>query len=84
LPLLNRALETIDKETSESKLGGDLLLARGRVSRLNGHVETALESFHEAHEIFATLGIARSQSIALQSFGSFYNDVRSFERALEY
>lgn len=84
LPLLDRALETIDEETSKSKLGGDLLLARGRVSRLRGHVETALESFHEAYEIFADLGIARSQSIALQSVGSIYNDARSFERALEY
>lgn len=84
LPLLNRALEIIDKETSKNKLAGDLLLARGRVSRLNGHVETALQSFHEAHEIFATLGNARSQSIALQSVGSIYNDARSFERALVY
>lgn len=84
LPLLNRALETIDEETSKSKLGGDLLLARGRVSRLSGHVESALQSFHEAYEIFADLGIARSQSIALQSVGSIYNDARSFERALEY
>ncbi len=84
LPLLNRALETIGEQTVKSKLGGDLLLARGRVSRLSGHVETALESFHEAYEIFADLNIARSQSIALQSVGSIYNDARSFERALEY
>lgn len=84
LSLLNRALETIDRKTAKSKLGGDLLLARGRVSRLNGHVETALKSFHKAHEIFADLGNTRSQSIALQSVGSIYNDARSFERALEY
>lgn len=82
--LLDDALAAIDQETSKSKLGGDLLLARGRVGRLTGDVEVALKSFHEAHEIFADLDIARSQSIALQSVGSIYNDARSFDRALEY
>lgn len=84
LPLLNRALEAIDEEASGSKLSGDLLLTRGRVSRLSGDVERSLSSFHEAHAIFAELDIARSQSIALQSIGSIYNDARSFEKALEY
>lgn len=84
LPLINRALGTIDEEASRSKLAGDLLLTLGRVSRLSGDVEASLSSFHRAHKIFAELQIARSQSIALQSIGSIYNDARSFERALEY
>lgn len=84
LPLIDRALEAMDEETSRSKLAGDLLLTLGRVSRLSGNVETSLASFHKAHKTFAELDIARSQSIALQSIGSIYNDARSFERALEY
>lgn len=83
-PLLDRALGAIQGDALKSKLGGDLLLVRGRVSRLTGDVETALNSFHKAHAIFIELEIARSQSIVLQSIGSIYNDARSFERVLEY
>ncbi len=83
-PLIKRALKLLGENHPESKLQGDLLLTLGRVSRLSGDVETALNSFHSAHDIFAKLNLTRSQSITLQSLGSVYNDARSFEKALQY
>ena len=83
-PLLDRAIILIGQQKTERKLGGDLMLTRGRVAREYGDIEEALKSYQEAHEIFSRLDVPRSQAIALQQIGSVYNDAQDYERVVEY
>ena len=84
LPLIEKALPLAAENGDQDKLDADLLLALGRVTKALGDLQVALTSFQEAHEIYATLGEARSQAIALQNIGSIYNDARDYPRVLEY
>ena len=83
-PLIARAIILVGNRKTREKLGGDLMLTRGRVSRDKGDIEDALKSYQEAHDIFANLDASRSQAMALQSIGSIYNDARDYDRVVEY
>jgi len=83
-PLIERAIILVGNRKTREKLGGDLMLTRGRVSRDKGDIEDALKSYQEAHDIFAALDVSRSQAMALQSIGSIYNDARDYDRVVEY
>lgn len=81
-PLIAKAFTYISEEVSP--LSGDLLLARGRNARILGDVARALESFQAANGIFAKLGNARKEAIALQSIGTLYANARLYDRVIEY
>lgn len=83
-PIIEHAIDMIGPEGDTTKLGGDLMLARARVSKALGEDEASLASFHRAHDIFAALGETRQQAITLQSLGSVYQDARDFPRVLEF
>ena len=67
-----------------SKLGGDLSLSRARIAESSGDFASALENYQQAHAIFARLGYARSQSIALLGLGELYEKARDFDREIRY
>lgn len=83
-PLLDEALATVDASASGTKLQGDLLVARAGAARLQGDYPKALQSLHRAHDVFASLGEARNQAIALQQIASIYTDAHDYQRALDY
>ena len=78
------ALNIISEETLETKLGGDLLLAQGRIAGRLSNTKTAAKSFFRAHDIFVSIDEPRSEAISLQAIGSIYRDAEAYDRALEY
>ncbi len=58
--------------------------ATARLADANGDVALALKSYHQAHDIFARLGDARHQSIALQGLGGIYDEAHDFAREIRY
>ena len=81
-PLIERAIALLDDHTT--KLGGDLLLARGRIERMSGDEGKALEAFQAAYLIFVNRDEKRGQAIALQSIGTLYDSAHQYERVIEY
>ncbi|HEX3652180.1 MAG TPA: ATP-binding protein [Rhizomicrobium sp.] len=67
-----------------SKLDGDLALTRARIAESSGDFANALKNYQRAHDIFAQLGIARSQSLALLGLGDLYEKARDFAREIRY
>lgn len=82
--VIQNALDLIGEEGAKTKLGGDLLLAQGRVASRASDVKTAVKSFFKAHDVFVALDEPRSEAIALQSIGSIYRDAQAYPRALEF
>ncbi|MBI1340469.1 tetratricopeptide repeat protein [bacterium] len=83
-PILEEALAAASRAAKGSKLEGDLFVARAGAARAQGDYTTALSNFQSAHDVFAALGEARSQSIALGHIGSIYTDAGDYTRALDY
>jgi signal transduction histidine kinase len=83
-PIINEALAAIGKDGANTKLYGDLLVARAVAARSQGDYVTALESFQAAHEVFLLLGESRARSMALQSIATIYTDAHDYPRALVY
>ena len=81
---LDRAIAIADGDGKITKLDGDLALANARIADNNGDVALALKSYQKAHAIFAKLGIARSQSMALQGLGSIYDEAHDFSHEIRY
>lgn len=81
-PIIERAMLQLDDR--QSKLGGDLLLSKGRLSRVLGRDDEALNSFQSAFAIFEEIGANRSQAIALQGIGTLYDDAHQYRRMIEY
>lgn len=67
-----------------TKLDGDLALSRARIAESSGDFAGALKNYQQAHAIFAQLGIARSQSLALLGLGDLYEKARDFDREIRY
>jgi len=82
--VLDRAIVLADADRTTDKLDGDLALTKGRLADASGDVALALKSFHQAHDIFAKLGDARHQSIALQGLGGIYDEAHDFTREIRY
>jgi tetratricopeptide (TPR) repeat protein len=83
-PVLDQALTVARELAPSSKLLGDLMMARAGAARSQGDYATALSSFQAAHDVFAQLGEARSQAMALLQIGSIYTDAHDYRRALDY
>jgi signal transduction histidine kinase/Tfp pilus assembly protein PilF len=81
---LDRAVALARGDGRITKLDGDIALSQARIADNDGDVALALRSFHSAHDIFARLGEARSQSIALQGLGGIYEEAHDFAREIRY
>ncbi|MCR5871885.1 ATP-binding protein [Sphingomonas sp. J344] len=81
---ITQALKLISRDQVPTKLRGDLLLARAGVQEADMHFAEALASLQEAHQIFATVGEKRSQSIALQMIAMLYTKAKDFKSADKY
>ncbi len=82
--VLDRAIRIASGDGSITKLDGNLALSNARLADTSGDVALALHSYQRAHDIFARLGQARSQSMALQGLGSIYEVAHDFPRAIGY
>ena len=68
----------------ETKLVGDLILARGGAAAATGNIQLALSSYQNAYRIYRNVGAALGEAMALHNLGSLYNDAGDFENALKY
>jgi signal transduction histidine kinase len=82
--VLDRAIALANADGKITRLDGDLALTNARLADSNGDVALALKSYHQAHDIFARLGDARHQSIALQGLGGIYDEAHDFTREIRY
>ena len=82
--VIKEALDLVGEQGMKTKLGGDLLLAHGRVSSRLSDVKTAFKSFFKAHEVFVNLNEPRSEAMALMAIGSIYRDAEAYDRAIEF
>ncbi len=83
-PLIASALREVEKIAPRSKLHGDVLLTNGRLHGARIDVATALLNYHRAFAIFREVGDNRSQSLALLTLATLYNDADENETALRY
>ena len=81
---IERAIILANSYGKITKLDGDLSLSLARVADAGGDVGLALKNFQRGHDIFAQLGDARNQSIALQGLGSIYDEAHDFAREVRY
>ena len=81
---IEHAVALADADGKTTRLDGDLALTQGRWADATGNFAVALKSYHRAHDIFARLGIARYQSIALQGLGSIYDKAHDFDHMITY
>nr|WP_305888941.1 ATP-binding protein [Parvularcula maris] len=77
-------LSLIEDRPDLALLAADLTLARGRIAGQDGDIELAVRSYHEAYDLYVTLGNARKESLTLQSLGSVHRDAESYEKALDF
>ena len=84
LPIVQEALAVIEKRQPDSKLHGDLLMARGGAHASLGQVQPALEDFQKAHDVFRDADQPRGQAKALQEIGSIYQSAGDYPRVLHY
>jgi len=82
--ILDQALTSVDAAAPNTKLKGDLLMARAAAGTALGDYATALASFQTAHGVFAKLKLARNEAMALQQIGAIYSDARDYPRAIQY
>ncbi|MEL6791378.1 MAG: ATP-binding protein [Pseudomonadota bacterium] len=82
--IIDRALELVGTDRQSTKLGGDLLLARGRIAGRLSDVQTAVDSFFKAHDVFVAVEESRNEAMVLQAIGSIYRDAQSYPQALDY
>lgn len=78
------ALMIVGDEGMDTKLGGDLLMAQGRVAGRLSDTKTAAKSFFKAHDVFVALELKRNEAMSLQAIGSIYRDAESYDKALDY
>jgi signal transduction histidine kinase len=84
IPILDSALSTASIQAKNTKLRGDVMMARAGAAAMQGDYARALANFQGAHDVFADLGEARSQSMSLLQIGAIYFDAGNYRRALEY
>ena len=83
-PVALAALEELGQQPDVGKLTGDVFTSLGRIEKVLGDHGAALNRYQSAYEIYREIGERRSESIALQSMASIYNDAQQFERAVQY
>ena len=82
--VIAEAILNLGEENLETKLGGDLLLAQGRVAGRLSDTNLAAASFFKAHDVFVTLDEPRSEAMSLMQIGSLYRDAQAYDKALTY
>ncbi len=83
-PILDAALADVARIQPNSKLHGDLIMARGASAAAVGDILPALEDFQKAYAIFQRAGQPRGQAKALQNIGTIYQDAGDYGRVLSY
>ncbi len=83
-PRISRALRLISADQTPTRLRGELLVARAGVQEEQMRFAEALASLQEAHNIFATIGEKRKQSIALQLIANLYTKAQDLRSADKY
>jgi signal transduction histidine kinase/CheY-like chemotaxis protein len=83
-PVIDQALAAAAARAPDSKLQGDLTMAKADFLAMKGHVQPALERFQAAYRIFGKAHQPRSQAMALQYIGSIYQDAGDYAKVLEY
>ncbi|QXQ05037.1 hypothetical protein KX816_12150 [Sphingosinicellaceae bacterium] len=83
-PIIEAALADLPATAADTKLHGDLLLARAGVASSAGKAAKALQDYQSAYRIFVRARVPRSQAIALMGIGSIYQDAGDFQNVLEY
>jgi signal transduction histidine kinase/Tfp pilus assembly protein PilF len=81
---LDRAARLAGSDGKITKLDGDVALARARIADGTGDIAQALKSLQKAYAIYARIGNARSESIALQGLGSIYGKAHAFAKEIAY
>ncbi|MEJ1970537.1 MAG: tetratricopeptide repeat-containing sensor histidine kinase [Rhizomicrobium sp.] len=83
-PVIDRAFKIASGDGKITRLDGDIALTRARLAEASGDFALSLKSYQRAHDIFAGLGAARYQSIALQGLGSIYDKAHDFDHEITY
>ncbi|MES2755644.1 MAG: ATP-binding protein [Pseudomonadota bacterium] len=83
-PLIERALSRLGPSAAPTKLRGDLLMSRGTIHAASAEVAGALADYQAAHNIFRDIGETRSQSIALITIGTLFQQADDNPSALKY
>ena len=84
MPLLAKALATVERIAPRDKLHGDILLSRGWIDGSLGQVQLALQDFQNAHNIFRAADDVRGQTKALGNIAGIYHDAGDNARSLTY
>lgn len=83
-PVIDLALSVVAEKVPNTKLHGDLTMAKGGVLSRTGKATEALGVFHKAFNIYRVAGEARGQAKALQNIGSIYQEAGDYDRVLQY
>ena len=83
-PAIIQGLAVAAERAPNSKLHGDLTMARAEVNAIRGDVQPALADFQSAYRIYGRAGHPRGQAMALQNIGSIYQDAGDYAKVLQY
>ena len=83
-PAIAQGLTTAAARAPNTKLHGDLTMARADLKAAKGDVQAALEDFHAAYRVFGVAKQPRSQAMTLMYIGSIYQDAGDDPKVLEY
>jgi signal transduction histidine kinase len=83
-PAIAEGLAAAAARAPNTKLHGDLTMARAEMKAAKGDVQAALEDFHAAYRVFGVAQQPRSQAMALMHIGSIYQDAGDYPKVLEY
>jgi tetratricopeptide (TPR) repeat protein len=83
-PAIAEGLAAAAARTPNTKLHGDLTMARAELKAAKGDVQSALADFHAAYRVFGVAKQPRSQAMALMHIGSIYQDAGDYPKVLEY
>jgi signal transduction histidine kinase len=83
-PLIEKAVDLVERTEPGSKLNADALLSRGNYHALTANVAAALTDMQAANEIYRKIGDTRGEAIVLVTISSLYLDANDFTAALKY
>ena len=82
--VIGEGLATAQALVPNSKLHGDLTMAKAGAMALRGAAQPALQGFQSAYRIFGAAGQPRGQAMALQNIGSIYQDAGDYQKVMQY
>ena len=84
MPVITAGLAVAAERAPNSKLHGDLTMARAEVKAVQGDVQPALSGFQAAYRIYGKAGQPRGQAMALQNIGSIYQEAGDYQKVMQY